>query len=135
MQLNLWFIFDKEVTLALRQHFKSLPSIVASCTSTKCYTKPVVFWKIFYQQNKKDEKCFSISRKNTLDCSIQVFESYKVLWCCRNVIGMIFRFPNILSHLKINFLKTIWSFKMKSSSFKCIKPLEVKCKIKKYVME
>ena len=38
---------------------------------------------------------------------------------------MIFRKLKTFSHLKINLLKTIWSFKMKPSSFKFIRPVQV----------
>ena len=40
---------------------------VYSKLSRRSWLRPVVFWKIFYQKNKKDEKIFSLPRKPTLD--------------------------------------------------------------------
>ena len=47
---------------------------------------PCSFLKIFYQQNREDEKFFSISRKITLDYTNQVFKNLIVLWYCTDAI-------------------------------------------------
>ena len=63
-----------------------LYKLLAECSRLR----PVIFWN-FVLMEQKDNKFFSISRKTTLDYRIQVFER-KIIWYCRNIIGMIFRF-------------------------------------------